>query len=429
MMKGTRNIGRAVLAFALVGAVGFSAIACKTDADENGGNGGDNGNGTTSGWFSGTVIIDPNGGVYGYGVGLNTLLTANYNGTETGITLTYQWHSGTTAINGATNNTYTPTTEGSYFVRVSASGYESIDSLPVTVNGTLKGEITITPNGDIAVNVELTAEYTGDEHPGLYQWNKDGTAIDGATKTTYTPTVAGSYTVTVRSSAEYGGHGPITSTTTVNVMETETDSDGLKYIKPGNGYILVGRDKTIHTGTTLTIPATFNGSPVTGIGERAFSQDNLAGELIIPDSVVTIGDRAFESTSAFGSGSNDLTKVTFGNKVETIGSYAFYNNRLTGELIIPDSVVTIGVGAFMGESQGRTNKITKVTFGSKVKTIGRSALTYNDDYLATVIIGKDVDVTGGDSGVWERFANYYNNDNGKKAGTYTYSGSAWTWKE
>jgi len=42
MMKGTRNIGRAILVLALVGAVGFSAIACKTDAD---GNGGDNGNG------------------------------------------------------------------------------------------------------------------------------------------------------------------------------------------------------------------------------------------------------------------------------------------------------------------------------------------------------------------------------------------------
>ncbi len=59
----------------------------------------------------------------------------------------------------------------------------------------LSGTVTISPTADVFVGDELTATYSGDETV-TWQWNKDGTAISGATNATYTPTEEGSYTVT-----------------------------------------------------------------------------------------------------------------------------------------------------------------------------------------------------------------------------------------
>jgi hypothetical protein len=61
----------------------------------------------------------------------------------------------------------------------------------------LSGIITITSGGvPVITGMELTVSYSGSEDVS-YQWNKDGTAIPGKIGTTYTPSEAGSYTVTV----------------------------------------------------------------------------------------------------------------------------------------------------------------------------------------------------------------------------------------
>ena len=65
-------------------------------------------------------------------------------------------------------------------------------------NKTLTGEITISPAGPLTINIELTATYTGDEEVS-YQWKKDNGNV-GTNSDKYTPTEAGSYTVTVSAS-------------------------------------------------------------------------------------------------------------------------------------------------------------------------------------------------------------------------------------
>ena len=67
--------------------------------------------------------------------------------------------------------------------------------------------------------------------------------------------------------------------------------------------------------------------------------ENFRGSLIIPDGVVSIGDRAFY-------GCNNLTSVTIPDSVTSIGDRAFCGcNNLTS-VTIPDSVTSIGSSAF-----------------------------------------------------------------------------------
>ena len=84
----------------------------------------------------------------------------------------------------------------------------------------------------------------------------------------------------------------------------------------------------------------------------------------IPDSVTTIGDRAFAPCSS-------LTSVTIGDSVTTIGEYAFCGCDSLTSVAIPDSVTTIGDYAFY-----ECRSLTSVTIGNSVTTIGENAFNF-----------------------------------------------------
>ncbi len=86
--------------------------------------------------------------------------------------------------------------------------------------------------------------------------------------------------------------------------------------------------------TNLIIP-----NSVTSIGNRAFYDCSGLTSVTIPNSVTSIGQSAF-------SGCSGLTSVTIGNSVTSIGSSAFsYCSGLTS-VTIPNSVTSIGEGTF-----------------------------------------------------------------------------------
>jgi hypothetical protein len=120
---------------------------------------------------------------------------------------------------------------------------------------------------------------------------------------------------------------------------------------------------TGYTGSdgAVTIPSNINGLIVTAIGSNVFLFDIGLTSVTIPESVISIGDYAFEYTS--------LTNVTMGTNVKSIGDAAFGENPFKS-FAIPDSVASIGTNAFTG-----CNFLTNVTIPDNVTNIGGGAFS------------------------------------------------------
>ena len=81
------------------------------------------------------------------------------------------------------------------------------------------------------------------------------------------------------------------------------------------------------------------GNSVTSIGSHTFDGCSGLTEITIPNSVESIGEFAFHYCDG-------LTEITFGNSVTSIGSGAFDGCSGLTEITILNSVISIGSGAF-----------------------------------------------------------------------------------
>ena len=129
----------------------------------------------------------------------------------------------------------------------------------------------------------------------------------------------------------------------------EVNGDPLTYEVVGDTVTIKDCKETV--SGALAIPLTYDGKPVTSIGDRAFWKCTNLTSVTIPDSVTRIGLWAFASCSS-------LTSVTISDSVTYIGEYAFSGCTSLTSVTIPDSVISIYNGAFEG-----CTSLKRITFG------------------------------------------------------------------
>ena len=135
---------------------------------------------------------------------------------------------------------------------------------------------------------------------------------------------------------------------------------------------------------------------VTTIGDNAFSGCSGLTSVAIPNSVTEIGNNAF-------SGCSGLTNVTIGNSVTTIGTSAFIDCSALTSVTIPNSVISIGEWAFYGCSGLKNVKILDLDAWCKISfsTSSSNPLQYghhlfiNDEEITDLVIPNSVTSIGG----------------------------------
>lgn len=150
--------------------------------------------------------------------------------------------------------------------------------------------------------------------------------------------------------------------------ETFTIPDGVETVA---NYAFCGNN----TIRKVVVPST-----VIEIGESAFSHCKALYWIDLPESVETIGAYAF-------SGCHNMKKIVIPNGVETIGAYAFSNCRYMDEIVISNGVKAIGEYAF-----SNCGCMKKMVIPNGVKTIGDGA--FSETIINTVILPITIEKIG-----------------------------------
>jgi gliding motility-associated-like protein len=229
--------------------------------------------------------------------------SASFSVTATGVNLTYQWRKNGTNITGATSATYTIASiaagdAANYSVVVTGGCGAAVTSVSATLTVNPLTAITVQPQPLTqceGTNATFTVTAAG---TGLgYQWRKNGTAIPGATASSYTINGivagdAGNYSVVVS-----GGCGAnVTSNAvalTVNPATSITQ-------QPTSVLQCAGTSATFTVtaaGVNLKYQWRKNGSNITGATNRTYTIASIAAGDVGNFDVVVTGDCGAAVTS------------------------------------------------------------------------------------------------------------------------------------
>ena len=106
----------------------------------------------------------------------------------------------------------------------------------------------------------------------------------------------------------------------------------------------------------VTIPASYKGIAVTQIMDNGFENCNTITSLVLPDSLIKIGQHAFTNCAG-------LTTLTVPDNVNFIGAFAFYGTGLTSATLPAPDTWTAGTDGFsyVYWNTGATNSMSSYT--------------------------------------------------------------------
>jgi hypothetical protein len=232
--------------------------------------------------------------------GGNVVLNAN-----TGIGFTYQWYNNSVLISGATSQSYTASTTGSYVVVViTANGCTTTSTAVVvtvspipTASITAGGPTTWCNSSSVTLNANIGTGLT-------YQWRQNNSPITGATSSLYVATAAGNYdcivtnpcssatsnviTITVNTNppASITAAGPTTFCAIGSVTLNANTGAGLSYQWQKNSVNISGATDTFYVATTT--------------GTYRCRVTNLCGTTTSNSIVVTVNTSPTASITASG---------------------------------------------------------------------------------------------------------------------------------
>jgi hypothetical protein len=263
--------------------------------------------------------------------------TATFSVSATGnAPLFYQWTENGITITGANSSSYTTPAvaladNGATFSVTVSNTIGAVTSVAATLTvSAITGapSITTQPQNQ-TVSVGETATFnvsaTGTT-PLAYQWYENGTAIDGATSTSYTTeAVAASDDGSVFTVAVSNDVGQVTSnpaTLTVNAVAGAPTINS----EPLSQTVAVGLTATFNVAATGTPPFTYqwyqNGTAITGATSNSYTTPTLTSDYNGYSYTVTV-------TNAVGSITSQAAVLTVSAGTGASGSIAGYNALAT----------------------------------------------------------------------------------------------------
>ena len=194
-----------------------------------------------------------------------------------------------------------------------------------------------------------------------------------------------------------------TEATNAELNEAITDEFGVKYSKDGRKLLKAPYELngtySIRKGTKIICDGSFCHceslecivipDSVTSIGNRAFHVCRSLTDIVIPDSVNSIGAWAFE-------GCHSLTDIVIPDGVTSIVDEVFSDCESLSSLILPESVTSIGESAFSG-----CESLSSFVIPENVTSIGDGAFSDCCSLSSLVVPGSVVNLKGNPFCRWD----------------------------
>lgn len=179
-------------------------------------------------------------------------------------------------------------------------------------------------------------------------------------------------------------------------LEFELNEDGESYKLKSLGTC---------TDEMVVVPSTYEGKPVTAIGDNDHYRNNSDNvkKIILPSSIVRLEREAFYYY-------RNLEEISLPNSLETIGNSAFVDCGKLKSITLPNSVTSVGTNVFKGcnslksvtlsssmesiaEGMFRNCKsLESISIPSNIKSIGESAFNYSG--LKSIVIPDCLETIG-----------------------------------